>query len=96
MAVKDGDLDKFKSLLQNKSLLTQPDRTGLLPLHKAVILGQTDMIEYLGIKHDDILNLQDNVRIYSTSLYPRFEKVGGILVYICPSFHPSFRPSILP
>ena len=29
-------------------------------------------------------------------LYPRFEKVGGILVYICPSFRPSFRPSVLP
>ena len=27
---------------------------------------------------------------------PRFEKVGGILVYICPSFHPSFRPSVRP
>ena len=67
--MKDGDLDKFKSLLQNKSLLTKPDRTGLLPLHKAVILGQTDMIEYLGIKHDDILNLQDNVRIYPTSFF---------------------------
>ena len=26
-------------------------------------------------------------------LYPRFEKVGGILVYICPWFRPSFRPS---
>ena len=25
------------------------------------------------------------------SLYPRFEKVGGILVYICPWFRPSFR-----
>ena len=25
-------------------------------------------------------------------LYPCFEKVGGILVYICPSFRPSFRP----
>ena len=24
-------------------------------------------------------------------LYPRFEKVGGILVYICPWFRPSFR-----
>ena len=30
-------------------------------------------------------------------LYPRFEKVGGILVYICPWFHPSFLcPSVIP
>ena len=29
-----------------------------------------------------------------TFLYPRFEKVGGILVYICPWFRPSFRPSL--
>ena len=26
-------------------------------------------------------------------LYPRFEKVGGILVYICPWFCPWFHPS---
>ena len=31
----------------------------------------------------------------STLLYPRFEKVGGILVYICPSFRPSVRPSVI-
>ena len=30
------------------------------------------------------------------TLYPRFEKVGGILVYICPSFRPSVLPSVLP
>ena len=30
---------------------------------------------------------------YISYLYPRFEKVGGILVYICPWFRPSFRPS---
>ena len=29
-------------------------------------------------------------------LYPRFEKVGGILVYICPSFRPSVLPSARP
>ena len=30
-------------------------------------------------------------------LYLRFEKVGGILVYICPWFRPSFvRPSVRP
>ena len=29
-------------------------------------------------------------------LYPRFEKVGGKLVYICPSFRPSVRPSVIP
>ena len=27
-------------------------------------------------------------------LYPRFEKVGGILVYICPWFRLSFRNSV--
>ena len=31
--------------------------------------------------------------ILSELLYPRFEKVGGILVYICPWFRPSSRPS---
>ena len=30
----------------------------------------------------------------SSLLYPRFEKVRGILVYICPSFRPSVRPSV--
>ena len=59
--MKDDDLEKIKSLLQNKALLTEPDRTGLLPLDKAVILGQTDILEYLVIKHDDVLNLTDNV-----------------------------------
>ena len=59
--MKDDDLEKLKSLLQNKALLTEPDRTGLLPLDKAVILGQTDILEYLVIKHDDVLNLTDNV-----------------------------------
>ena len=29
-------------------------------------------------------------------LYPRFEKVGGILLYICPSFCPSVRPYVIP
>ena len=31
--------------------------------------------------------------VQMTSLYPRFEKVWGILVYICPWFRPWFRPS---
>ena len=60
--MKDDDLEKMKTLLQNKDLVTQPDRTGLPPLHKVVILGQTDMLEYLAIKHDDVLNNTDNVR----------------------------------
>ena len=34
------------------------------------------------------------VLIRITSLYPSFEKVGGILVYICPSFRPSVRPPV--
>ena len=32
---------------------------------------------------------------FNNYLYPRFEKVGGILVYICPWFRPSFRPSFV-
>ena len=38
----------------------------------------------LGPKHEHLL------------LYPRFEKVGGILVYICPWFRPWFRLSFRP
>lgn len=60
-AVKEDDLEKLKTLLQNKDLVTQPDRTGLPPLHKVVILGQTDILEYLAIKHDDVLNVTDNM-----------------------------------
>ena len=33
---------------------------------------------------------------FNIYLYPRFEKVGGILVYICPWFRPWFRPSFRP
>ena len=61
--MKDDDLEKLKTLLQNKGLVTQPDRTGLPPLQKVVILGQTDILEYLAIKHDDALNVTDNVRL---------------------------------
>ena len=32
----------------------------------------------------------------SVLLYPHFEKVGGILVYICLWFRPSFLPSVIP
>lgn len=38
------------------------DRTGLSPLHKAVILGHTEIALYLGNEYKETLNLKDNVR----------------------------------
>ena len=36
----------------------------------------------------------DNWWQVGSYLYPSFEKAGGILVYICPSFRPSFRNTV--
>ena len=37
--------------------------------------------------------VERGIHLVGWLLYPHFEKVGGILVYISPWFRPSFRPS---
>ena len=55
-------------------------------LQARVVMQINDDVFYCGIKNQP----------FSCLLYPCFEKVGGILAYICPSILLSFHPSICP
>ena len=74
--------------LRKKSNNQMSQIRNLTPLHKIYVLK-------LWWKGEKLL-LKSNFFFYPQYLYPRFEKVGGILVYICPWFRPSLRPSFRP
>lgn len=61
-AVKDSKWDVVKELLnQEGSLLQAADRTGLPPLHKAVVLGMTEIVENLVKEFPESLNVTDHM-----------------------------------
>merc|ERR1711881_788683 len=57
-AVKNGDLDQVKELVDNKGLDVNADIDGRLPLHYASDYGQLEVIKYLCSKGAN-LNAED-------------------------------------
>ncbi|KAJ8313919.1 hypothetical protein KUTeg_008480 [Tegillarca granosa] len=60
-AIQEDNLRDVQNLLDRKVLMLAADRTGLSPLHKAVVLGHTEIAVYLGNEYKDALNLKDNM-----------------------------------
>lgn len=60
-AIKDGDLDTVKEVLEDGSLALVADRTGYPPLHKAVILGESTIADYLAKTFPETLKATDFV-----------------------------------
>lgn len=52
----------MRELLEDKKLIKVADRTGLPPLHKAVILGETEIVENIVAEFLEALDVTDNVR----------------------------------
>ena len=58
-AVKSGDLEKVKILLEkNRELLNKLDKDGMAPLHRAIEAGKNDIARYL-IEQGADINLKD-------------------------------------
>ena len=52
-------------MLEDKTLLSAADKTGLPPLHKAVILGEVDIAENIAKEFVEALTVTDNVSVHS-------------------------------
>lgn len=59
-AVEESHWDTVRELLNDNKLIRAADRTGLPILHKAVILGATDLVKSI-IENFDALKITDNV-----------------------------------
>ncbi|VDM64064.1 unnamed protein product [Angiostrongylus costaricensis] len=58
-AIKEGDLDKVKTLMTSKKLATARDRYGCTPLHTAVVYEHTKIIRYIAGHFPSVLNSPD-------------------------------------
>uniref|UniRef100_A0A158P856 ANK_REP_REGION domain-containing protein n=1 Tax=Angiostrongylus cantonensis TaxID=6313 RepID=A0A158P856_ANGCA len=58
-AIKDGDLDKVKTLMTSKKLATARDRYGCTPLHTAVVYEHTKIVRYIAGHFPSVLNSPD-------------------------------------
>lgn len=63
-AIQDGDLEAVKEVLEDGSLFDDADCTGFPPLHKAVILGESSIAEYIVKTFPESLKVIDNVGIF--------------------------------
>lgn len=57
-AIKNGDLDRVKELIEQKNVNVNQEITARFPIHYAADYGQTDVLQYLLSKGADA-----NVRI---------------------------------
>lgn len=60
-AVEEDHWDTVKELLEDKKLIKASDRSGLPPLCKAVVLGQTNIVEGLVKDFVDMLTVTDHM-----------------------------------
>ena len=61
-AIEESNWNVVKDLLSEEgSLLKAADRTGLPPLHKAVVLGKTEIVENIVRDFIDALTVTDHV-----------------------------------
>ena len=60
-AVKDGNLRETQALLTRKKMATSRDSKGLGLLHKAVLHGHQDLIEWLINRYPETMKVKDNV-----------------------------------
>ncbi|XP_045170494.2 uncharacterized protein LOC123532938 [Mercenaria mercenaria] len=60
-AVEESKWDTVRELLEDKKLIKAADRTGLPVLHKAVILGETDIVENIAREFIEALTVTDNM-----------------------------------
>lgn len=60
-AVKEGRVKELKDLLDNKHLETAADWTGLLPLHKAVLYRQREIVEFFITNFKTVLTAKDHM-----------------------------------
>ncbi|XGW18517.1 hypothetical protein V3C99_002825 [Haemonchus contortus] len=58
-AIKEGDLEKVKSLMTSKKLAIARDRFGCTPLHAAVVHEHTDIVRFIAGHFPSVLNAPD-------------------------------------
>ncbi|KAL6727776.1 hypothetical protein Aduo_009624 [Ancylostoma duodenale] len=58
-AIKEGDLEKVKSLMTSKKLAIARDRFGCTPLHAAVVHEHTEIVRYIAGHFPSVLNAPD-------------------------------------
>ncbi|KHJ83252.1 ankyrin repeat protein [Oesophagostomum dentatum] len=58
-AIKEGDLEKVKSLMTSKKLAIARDRFGCTPLHAAVVHENTEIVRYIAAHFPSVLNAPD-------------------------------------
>ncbi|KJH52509.1 ankyrin repeat protein [Dictyocaulus viviparus] len=58
-AIKEGDLEKVKTLMTSKKLATARDRFGCTPLHTAIVYEHTKIIRYIAGHFPSVLNSPD-------------------------------------
>ncbi|KAJ1373911.1 hypothetical protein KIN20_036444 [Parelaphostrongylus tenuis] len=58
-AIKEGDLDKVKTLMTSKKLATARDRYGCTPLHAAVVYEHTNIVRFIAAHFPSVLNSPD-------------------------------------
>uniref|UniRef100_A0AC35TST0 ANK_REP_REGION domain-containing protein n=1 Tax=Rhabditophanes sp. KR3021 TaxID=114890 RepID=A0AC35TST0_9BILA len=58
-AIKDGDIDKVKTIMTTKKLALSRDKFGLTSLHLAIIHERTDIIRYISSTFPAVLNAPD-------------------------------------
>ncbi|KAF8791369.1 Tonsoku-like protein like [Argiope bruennichi] len=70
-AVSQGRLRDVQHLIDRKKLAFCRDHNGASPLHKAVIFGHQDIIEYLVKRYGGVIHIRDHVsktrRVFVTS-----------------------------
>ncbi|GFT97965.1 ANK_REP_REGION domain-containing protein, partial [Nephila pilipes] len=60
-AVSQGRLRDVQHLIDRKKLAFCRDHNGASPLHKAVIFGHQDIIEYLVKRYGGVIHIRDHV-----------------------------------
>ncbi|KAK6741809.1 hypothetical protein RB195_009591 [Necator americanus] len=58
-AIKEGDLEKVKSIMTSKKLAIARDRFGCTPLHAAVVHEHTEIVRYIAGHFPSVLNAPD-------------------------------------
>ncbi|GIY51950.1 tankyrase-1 [Caerostris extrusa] len=64
-AVSQGKLRDVQHLIDRKKLAFCRDHNGASPLHKAVIFGHQDIIEYLVKRYGGVIHIRDHNRNFS-------------------------------
>uniref|UniRef100_A0A0K0F5M1 ANK_REP_REGION domain-containing protein n=1 Tax=Strongyloides venezuelensis TaxID=75913 RepID=A0A0K0F5M1_STRVS len=57
--IKEGDIEKIKTIMSTKKLALARDKNGCTPLHTAIVYEKTDIIRFIASSFTSVLNAPD-------------------------------------